>query len=255
MQGPGRSHLRRRACRAADAVEPVRRLRPRRPAAPAGGVASPAVRVPRLPGPAERPAAAATGDAALPAERLRPRQLRRGVAARQRRVPGLRPRTSCAVVARCSAATSTTAPRCRGRRAAGTTARTWAACWRSCGTAGEIAISRREGTQRVWDLWERVLPEADGLPDPVVAVELLDRQLRARGFDRTGWGGALEAGELPVRHEARNPCEPMAWRFRSRSTAARRVAGPRRRAGRAGCRRLAAAHDVARPVRSAGGGP
>ena len=68
--------------------------------------------------------------------------------------------------------------------------------------AGEIAISRREGTQRVWDLWEHVLPEADELPDPVVAVELLDRQLRARGFDRTGWGGALEAGELPFRHEA-----------------------------------------------------
>ena len=67
---------------------------------------------------------------------------------------------------------------------------------------GQIAISRREGTQRVWDLWEHVLPEADELPDPVVAVELLDRQLRARGFDRTGWGGALEAGELPFRHEA-----------------------------------------------------
>ncbi len=67
---------------------------------------------------------------------------------------------------------------------------------------GQIAISRREGTQRVWDLWEHVLPEADELPDPVVAVELLDRQLRARGFDRTGWGSALEAGELPFRHEA-----------------------------------------------------
>ncbi|HEX5578818.1 MAG TPA: crosslink repair DNA glycosylase YcaQ family protein, partial [Candidatus Limnocylindria bacterium] len=68
--------------------------------------------------------------------------------------------------------------------------------------AGEIAISRREGTQRVWDLWEHVLPQADELPDEVVAVELLDRQLRARGFDRTGWGGALEAGELPFRDEA-----------------------------------------------------
>jgi hypothetical protein len=40
------------------------------------------------------------------------------------------------------------------------------------------------------------------MPDPVVAVELLDRQLRARGFDRTGWGGALEIGELPFRTEA-----------------------------------------------------
>lgn len=67
---------------------------------------------------------------------------------------------------------------------------------------GEIAISRREGSQRRWDLWEHVLPEVEELPDPVVAVELLDRQLRARGFDRTGWGGALEAGDLPFRGEA-----------------------------------------------------
>ncbi|HET6819991.1 MAG TPA: crosslink repair DNA glycosylase YcaQ family protein, partial [Candidatus Limnocylindria bacterium] len=47
--------------------------------------------------------------------------------------------------------------------------------------AGDLAISRREGTQRVWDLFERVFPEPiEELPDPVVAVELLDRQLRAR---------------------------------------------------------------------------
>jgi uncharacterized protein YcaQ len=69
--------------------------------------------------------------------------------------------------------------------------------------AGDLAISRREGTQRVWDLFERVFPEPiEELPDPVVAVELLDRQLRARGLDRTGWGSALEAGKLPFRDEA-----------------------------------------------------
>jgi uncharacterized protein YcaQ len=69
--------------------------------------------------------------------------------------------------------------------------------------AGEIAISRREGTQRVWDVFDRVLPDADDeLPDPVVAVELLDRQLRARGLARSGWGSALEAGSLPFRDEA-----------------------------------------------------
>ena len=121
---------------------------------------------------------------------------------------------------------------------------------------GQIAISRREGTQRVWDLWEHVLPEADELPDPVVAVELLDRQLRARGFDRTGWGGALEAGELPFR--ARGGGVPAGrWRGGSGGDrpAARGVACPRRRAGRAGRRRLAAAHHAARPVRSAGRGP
>ena len=68
---------------------------------------------------------------------------------------------------------------------------------------GEIAISRRQGTQRLWDLFERVIPDpGEELPDPVVAVELLDRQLRARGFDRSGWGGALELGELPYRSEA-----------------------------------------------------
>jgi uncharacterized protein YcaQ len=69
--------------------------------------------------------------------------------------------------------------------------------------AGDIAISRREGTQRVWDLFDRVFPEADEvLPEPMAAVELLDRQLRARGFDRTGWGHALESAALPFRAEA-----------------------------------------------------
>ncbi len=100
---------------------------------------------------------------------------------------------------------------------------------------GQIAISRREGTQRVWDLWEHVLPEADELPDPVVAVELLDRQLRARGFDRTGWGGALEAGELPFRHEAEESLRADGVAVPVEiDRAPRRVAGPRRRAGRAG---------------------
>jgi uncharacterized protein YcaQ len=65
--------------------------------------------------------------------------------------------------------------------------------------AGEIAITRREGSQRVWDLFERVLPgTADELPDEVVAVELLDRQLRSRGFDAPGWGTAIDY-RLPAR--------------------------------------------------------
>jgi len=69
--------------------------------------------------------------------------------------------------------------------------------------AGDLAITRREGTQRVWDLFERVFPEPiPELPDPIVAIELLDRQLRVRGLDRPGWGGALEAGALPFRDEA-----------------------------------------------------
>jgi uncharacterized protein YcaQ len=69
--------------------------------------------------------------------------------------------------------------------------------------AGEIAISRREGTQRVWDLFERVFPDVEEpLPEPMAAVELLDRQLRARGIDRPGWGHALESAALPFRDEA-----------------------------------------------------
>jgi uncharacterized protein YcaQ len=66
--------------------------------------------------------------------------------------------------------------------------------------AGEIAISRREGTQRVWDLFERVFPEgaAEPLPDEVVAIELMERQLRGRGFVAPGWGSALDY-RLPAR--------------------------------------------------------
>jgi uncharacterized protein len=66
--------------------------------------------------------------------------------------------------------------------------------------AGEIAITRREGSQRVWDLFERVFPDADGerLPDEVVAIELMDRQLSANGFVRPGWGAALDY-RLPAR--------------------------------------------------------
>jgi uncharacterized protein len=69
--------------------------------------------------------------------------------------------------------------------------------------AGAIAISRRDGTQRVWDLFERVFPEAgDEVSDPMAAVELLDRQLRVRGLDRPGWGHGLESASLPFRDEA-----------------------------------------------------
>jgi uncharacterized protein YcaQ len=66
--------------------------------------------------------------------------------------------------------------------------------------AGDIAISRRDGTQRVWDLFERVLPEADAdqIPDEVVAIETMERQLRARGFADPAFGTAIDY-ELPAR--------------------------------------------------------
>jgi uncharacterized protein YcaQ len=67
--------------------------------------------------------------------------------------------------------------------------------------AGEIAISRREGGQRVWDLFERVFPaagRAEPLLDEVVAIELMERQLRVSGFVAPGWGSALDY-RLPAR--------------------------------------------------------
>jgi hypothetical protein len=70
-------------------------------------------------------------------------------------------------------------------------------------SAGEIAISRRVGSQRVWDLFERVLPVDDGdpLPDEVVAIETMERQLRARGFADPKFGTALDY-RLPAREVA-----------------------------------------------------
>jgi uncharacterized protein len=70
------------------------------------------------------------------------------------------------------------------------------ALWRG----GNIAIRRREGSERVWDLFDRVLPaeEMETLPDEVVAIELMERQLRAGGLVRPGWGSALDY-RLPAR--------------------------------------------------------
>jgi uncharacterized protein len=70
-------------------------------------------------------------------------------------------------------------------------------------SAGEIAISRREGSQRVWDLFERVLPADAGepLPDEIVAIETMERQLRAGGFAEPTFGTALDY-RLPAREVA-----------------------------------------------------
>ncbi len=70
--------------------------------------------------------------------------------------------------------------------------------------AGEIAIVRRQGAVRWWDLFERVLPggaDDEQLPDEVVAVELMERQLRAAGLLRPGWGTAIDY-RLPARDPA-----------------------------------------------------
>ena len=63
---------------------------------------------------------------------------------------------------------------------------------------GEIAISRRQGTQRLWDIYERVLPEVEPLPEEVIAIETMDRQLRTRGFADHGFGTAIDYW-LPAR--------------------------------------------------------
>jgi uncharacterized protein YcaQ len=70
------------------------------------------------------------------------------------------------------------------------------ALWRG----GRVAICRREGSERVWDLFERVLPteELETLPEEVVAIELMERQLRAAGLVQPGWGSALDY-RLPAR--------------------------------------------------------
>ena len=188
--GPGRSHLDRRARRAADDCSPARRLRRRRPAPPAGGVTAPAVRVPGLPGCRWRPAAAPARHAALSAPAHDPGRL---IAEwlRDNAASATTSSTSCASRAAARPATWTTGPRCRGRPAAGTTARTWADAGDARSIGGQIAISRREGTQRVWDLCDPLRPEADDLPDEVVAIELLDRQLRAKGITRMRFGDGL----------------------------------------------------------------
>src|SRR5437868_4159920 len=66
--------------------------------------------------------------------------------------------------------------------------------------AGDIAVTRRQGSQRVWDLFEHVFPDADmeRLPDEVVAIEGMARQLHASGFVQPGWGTALDYS-LPAR--------------------------------------------------------
>lgn len=64
---------------------------------------------------------------------------------------------------------------------------------------GEIAIARRDGAVRWWDLFDRVLPEGgEELPDEVVAVELMERTLRTAGLVRSGWGAAIDY-RLPAR--------------------------------------------------------
>jgi hypothetical protein len=68
---------------------------------------------------------------------------------------------------------------------------------------GEIAIARREGAERFWDVAERVLPVSeDDPPDEVVAVENLDRRLRAHGLLPSDFARYVDLGRLPAREVA-----------------------------------------------------
>jgi uncharacterized protein YcaQ len=69
---------------------------------------------------------------------------------------------------------------------------------------GEIAVARRQGGERVWDLFDRVLPaEATAdLPDDVLATLAMERQLRAAGVAADGFGGAIDLGRLAAREAA-----------------------------------------------------
>lgn len=62
---------------------------------------------------------------------------------------------------------------------------------------GEIAIASRAGTQRVWDLVDRVLPPVPPAAADEVARWALETQLRRRGVSRAGKYGYLTDGRRP----------------------------------------------------------
>jgi uncharacterized protein YcaQ len=76
---------------------------------------------------------------------------------------------------------------------------------------GEVAISRREGRQRVWDLAERVYPQDLPEYDDDEAAHLLEeRHLQAAGIAKPHWhwnGVGKESGEPASVEESR-------WKFR-----------------------------------------
>jgi uncharacterized protein YcaQ len=81
------------------------------------------------------------------------------------------------------------------------TARMLDLLWRG----GEVAVSRRTGGEYWWDLFDRVHPAeaaagdlGDEVPDEIVAIELMERDLRTHGLVRPGWGTALDY-RLPAR--------------------------------------------------------
>jgi uncharacterized protein YcaQ len=67
---------------------------------------------------------------------------------------------------------------------------------------GRVMIVGRDGQQRIWDLASRSLPRVPTRPASIVAEDLVDRQLRARGLERLERIGTLFDGPVPMRDTA-----------------------------------------------------
>lgn len=67
---------------------------------------------------------------------------------------------------------------------------------------GRVMIVGRDGQQRIWDLASRSLPRVPARPASVIAADLVDRQLRARGLERPERIGSLFDGPVPMRDTA-----------------------------------------------------
>jgi uncharacterized protein YcaQ len=67
---------------------------------------------------------------------------------------------------------------------------------------GVVTIAARNGRERLWDLADRVLPVAEARTPHEIALELIDRQLRAFGVARSGEFGLAFDGPTPGFAEA-----------------------------------------------------
>ena len=67
---------------------------------------------------------------------------------------------------------------------------------------GKVMIVGRDGQQRLWDLASRWLPTVRARPQASLAVDLVERQARARGITRLDRLGSLFDGAMPGRDAA-----------------------------------------------------
>jgi uncharacterized protein YcaQ len=67
---------------------------------------------------------------------------------------------------------------------------------------GKVMIVGRDGQQRLWDLASRWLPRVPARSAPAMAMDLVERQIHARGITRLDRLGSLFDGALPGREQA-----------------------------------------------------